>query len=276
MFARAARATARFPGAFPPLQLAEIDALATKANTAWQGREAFLGRIMPTHVRKGTEEHASLIDGSVLVNAPFAGAMEVLPGRPAQREVDRRFVYIDPTPHRFGYLEPHGKRPVGFFNAILGSLSVLPREQPIRDNLEELEHQSREAARLRQIVAALRPEVEAAVDKLFGRTLFLDRPNPKRLAAWRERAQQGAAEGAGYAYHGYAQAKLAGVIELVAETVAEAVPQLGFDTLDPIIASLRLELDRRGLTGLAAPGGGARPSRSSRRTTCASGFAGCA
>ena len=253
----AARATASFPGAFPPLQVAEIDELANRAGIAWLERDAFLHRVMPTHVRKGTEEHASLIDGSVLVNAPFAGAMEVLPGRPAQREVDRRFVYIDPTPHRFGYLEPHGKRPVGFFNAILGSLSVLPREQPIRDNLEQLERQSREAARLRQIVAALRPEVEAAVDRLFGRTLFLDRPNPKRLAAWRERAQQGAAEGAGYAYHGYAQAKLAGVIELIAETVAEAAPQLGFDTLDPIIAALRLELDRRGLAGLAAPGGGA-------------------
>lgn len=255
----AARATAGFPGAFPPLQLAEIDELARKADISWHGRDAFLGRIMPTHVRKGTQEHASLIDGSVLVNAPFAGAMEVLPGRPAQREVDRRFVYIDPTPHRFGYLEPHGKRPVGFFNAILGSLSVLPREQPIRDNLEQLERQSREAARLRQIVAALRPEVEAAVDKLFGRTLFLDRPNPKRLAAWRERAQQGAAEGAGYAYHGYAQAKLAGVVELIAETIAEAVPQLHFDTSDPIISALRLELDRRGLSGLAAPGGGATP-----------------
>ena len=97
--------------------------------------------------------------------------------RPAQREVDRRFVYIDPRPNRSGALDRDIVRPVGFFSAIFGSLSTIPREQPIRDNLEALEEQSREAEELRQMVAALRPEVEGAVEKLFGRTLFLDRPS---------------------------------------------------------------------------------------------------
>jgi patatin-related protein len=254
----AARATASFPGAFPPLQLSEIDWLADKSGLQWTGRRDFVERMMPGHVQRGTEEHVSLIDGSVLVNAPFAGAMKALPARPAQREVDRRFVYIDPTPERasFGYLAPHDKRPVGFFGAIIGSLSAIPREQPIRDNLEQLERQSREAARLRQIVAALRPEVEATVEKLFGRTLFLDRPNPKRLIAWRQKAQQSAAEGAGYAFHGYAQAKFAGIVEHLGETVKQAAPELGV-TLDTVVGALRGELDRRGLVNLGAPGGGA-------------------
>ena len=112
----------------------------------------------------------------------------------AQREVDRRFVYIDPRPDRTT-TERHGDvQPIGFFSAIFGSLSTIPREQPIRDNLETLEQQSREALRLREIVNRLRPEVEAAVDRVFGRTLFLDRPTPKRLEAWRQRAQQAAAQ----------------------------------------------------------------------------------
>ena len=89
----AARSTASFPGAFPPLQVAEIDQLGR-----WPGRDAFLRRVMPTHVRQGNLDGVSLIDGSVLVNAPFEGAMAALQGRPAQREVDRRFVYIDPHP----------------------------------------------------------------------------------------------------------------------------------------------------------------------------------
>ena len=254
----AARATASFPGAFPPLRLGEIDALAEESGLDWSTRQAFLDRIMPAHVKRGTQEHVSLIDGSVLVNAPFAGAMGALSARPAQREVDRRFVYVDPTPERVSYsrLEPHDKRPVGFFGAILGSLSAIPREQPIRDNLEQLEHQSREAARLRQIASALRPQVEASVEKLFGRTLFLDRPNEKRLAAWRQRAQQSAAESAGYAYHGYVQAKFAGVVEQLAETIRAATPELGA-SLDAIVGTLRIELDRRGFASLAAPGGGA-------------------
>ena len=39
-----------------------------------------------------------LIDGSVLANAPFRPAIAALEKRPARREVDRRFVYIDPKP----------------------------------------------------------------------------------------------------------------------------------------------------------------------------------
>src|SRR3546814_4846238 len=72
----AARATASFPGAFPPLRLGEIDALAEESGLDWSTRQAFLDRIMPAHVKRGTQEHVSLIDGSVLVNAPFAGRSE--------------------------------------------------------------------------------------------------------------------------------------------------------------------------------------------------------
>ncbi|MGX7895256.1 patatin-like protein [Tsuneonella sp. HG222] len=255
----AARATASFPGAFPPLQVGEIDALAASGGVEWPGRRDFLERIMPVHLHKGAEEQVALIDGSVLVNAPFAGAMAALPARPAQREVDRRFVYIDPRPDRFGTLEHRIDRPVGFFGAIFGSLSTIPREQPIRDNLEAIEHLTREAERTRQIVTALRPQVETEVEKLFGLTLFLDRPTTARLAGWRSKAQQAAAERAGYTFHSYAQAKLIGIVERLAGTIFEATPQLGLPNAEPIVEVLRAELDRRGLSRLAATGGGATP-----------------
>ena len=254
----AARATASFPGAFPPLRIEEIDQLSDLTERRWPEREAFLERIMPVHVARETIDNVSLIDGSVLVNKPFAGAIAALHERPAQREVDRRFLYVDPRPDRYG--DDGGKRePVGFFSAIFGSLSTLPREQPIRDNLEQLEEQSREAERLSRMVAALRPEVDAAVDRLFGRTLFLDRPTPARLKAWRQKAQQAAAERAGYAFHAYAQAKFTGIVVRLARLALAAAPKLGFDDSAPIEAVLREELIRRGLSTLAAPSGGASP-----------------
>ena len=253
----AARATASFPGAFPPLQLSEIDRIAEHDRHDWPGREEFLERIMPIHLRQGTTENVSLIDGSVLVNKPFEGAMEALQGRPAQREVDRRFVYVDPRPDRFGSLKEVDDRPVGFFSAIFGSLSTIPREQPIRDNLEALEKQSQEAVRLRRIIQGLRPEVEGAVEKLFGRTLFLDRPTPRRLAGWRQKAQQAAAERAGYAFQSYAQVKLAGIVSRLARLVHLAAPQLGLPDDQPIEAALRRALSKRGLDSLSAASGGA-------------------
>ena len=253
----AARSTASFPGAFPPLQLDEMDALAEQQQHHWDGRGAFLQRIMPVHVREKTTANVSLIDGSVLVNAPFGGAMKALKGRPAQREVDRRFVYIDPRPNRYDARMDTEPKPVGFFASIFGSLSTIPREQPIRDNLEDLEKQSREAARLRRIVAGLRPDIERAVEKLFGMTFFMDRPTPKRLKSWRNKAQQAAAEDAGYAFQAYAQAKFNGIVERLAALVHDAAPQLGLPDSVPIEEALRSELERRGVADLLDPSGGA-------------------
>ncbi|MEL1250279.1 patatin-like protein [Aurantiacibacter gilvus] len=249
----AARATASFPGAFPPLRIAEIDDL---CDGDWPGREEFLRRVMPVHVERGTTEHVALVDGSVLVNAPFAGAIERLSTRPAQREVDRRFVYIDPSPRQARPEHGDEVKPVSFFAAIIGSLSGIPREQPIRDNLEVLEHQTREAEKLRLMVNALRPEVDAAVEKLFGHTLFLDRPTRKRLAGWRAKAQEAAAHRAGYAFHSYAQAKLSGIIDRLAELARSASSSLDMPSVDTIALRLRAKIDERGLRGLGAGKGG--------------------
>ena len=255
----AARATASFPGAFPPLQLAEIDALVAEKGRQWPSRQAFAARIMPEHVLLGDVEGVSLIDGSVLVNAPFAEAMQALRDKPAQREIDRRFVYIDPRPDRVGGLRRNDPRPPGFFSVIFGSLSSIPREQPVRDNLELLGRQSVETTRLRSIVEALRPEIEATVEKLFGRTLFFDRPTLKRLGAWRTKAQQAAAERAGFAYSGYAQVKLAGIVETLARLIHNAAPQLLLHSAEPIAQVLTRHLASNGLANLTARRGGASP-----------------
>ena len=245
----AARATASFPGAFPALQLTEIDALGAELKLDWPGRDAFTARILPEHSRRGNLDGVALIDGSVLVNAPFADAMKVLRDRPAHREVDRRFVYIDPHPDPMGGSIRSDPRPPGFFSTILASLSSIPREQPVRDNLEQIEQRSRELRRLRGIVEAVRPEVEEAVGKLFGRTLFFDRPTVGRLASWRAKARRAAAEQAGYAQHGYNQVKLAATIEDLATLVFAAAPGLGPTNLDAVAARLTGHLASHGIDG---------------------------
>ncbi|MEJ2409146.1 MAG: patatin-like protein [Novosphingobium sp.] len=243
----AARSTASFPGAFPPLQMAEIDRLMREKNGVWPEREAFLRRIMPQHMRRGEIDSVSLIDGSVLVNAPFGDAMSALRDRPAAREVDRRFLYIDPTPDQAAPGAREDKRVPGFFPVIFGSLSSIPREQPIRDNLEALERDSREKNALRAVVRALRPEIEEAVEKLFGHTLFLGRPTPKRLAVWRVRAQKAAFDKAGFAYHGYAQIKFSGIVVTLGRLILEAAPELGLPNAEPIRERLFAHLEARGI-----------------------------
>ncbi|MBA3898069.1 MAG: patatin-like protein, partial [Sphingomonadaceae bacterium] len=204
----AARATASFPGAFPPFGVAELDRVLAADGRDWPGRDAFLGRVLPGHA-----EDAVLIDGSVLANAPFRPAIDALKNRPARREVDRRFVYIDPKPGiRSVKVNRGGDAELpGFFTTVFGALSDIPREQPIRDNLEAIEGRSARIRRMRRIIEALRPEVEASVAKLFGRTFFLDRPTSSRIAAWRARAVERAARDAGHSYSAYRQLRLTAI-----------------------------------------------------------------
>lgn len=252
----AARATASFPGAFPPLTLAEIDALAAEEGHHWADRGQFLSRIMPAHVARGTVDEVALIDGAVLVNAPFGAALSALHGRPAQREVDRRFVYLDPRPDRGTPTPGNRTREIGFFGAIFGSLSTIPREQPIRDDLERIERQSRDAARLKRIVMELQGDIDRAVEKLFGFTFLLDRPTPKRLAGWRAKAQQAAAERAGYAFGAYALTKFDGIVEQLAALTLKASGQAHADSVQ-VAHALRRELDARGIGQLTDAQGGA-------------------
>ncbi len=217
----AARATASFPGAFPPFQVAELDSVLKERGADWPGRCDFLVRALPRQSALGTAESTVLIDGSVLANAPFRPAIKALQNRPAHREVDRRFVYIDPKPgvRSVRLAGGGGDEAPGFFATIFGALSDIPREQPIRDNLEAIDQRSSTIRRLRRIVEAMRPEVEAAIERAFGSTIFLLKPNAKRLAGWRARAQTIAAREAGYAYAAYGHFKLAGVAEDVAERI---------------------------------------------------------
>jgi patatin-related protein len=247
----AARATSSFPGAFPPFTVAELDKVLGERKRDWPERLAFLKRAMPRHFAAGQAEKAVLIDGSVLANAPFRPAIDALKERPARREIDRRFVYIDPKPGIRLRLSRGSEEP-GFFQTILGALSDLPRQQPIGDNLNALADRSARINRMRGIITALRPEVEGEIESLFGHTLFLDRPTAQRLVAWRRRAQQAAATKAGYSYAAYGHLKIAGVVEAITSLLYAIGDEPGQSRWRRIRASIEAAIATRGF-GDAAP-----------------------
>jgi patatin-related protein len=235
----AGRATASFPGAFPPFTVRELDKMLRSRSLPWPGKQNFLKRILPTQYAKGVAEDVVLIDGSVLANAPFAQAIGALKNRPAKREVDRRFVYIDPRPdldlvksdraqERLRAVQAMEKGGLpGFFSTIFGAISNIPREQPIRDNLNAIEGRSNRILQMRRITDSLREEVETTVETLLGRTFFLDRPTAARLAAWRRKARLRAAKLAGFSYAAYGHLKLSNILDDVANTVMRAMGQQG-------------------------------------------------
>ncbi|MDF7777180.1 patatin-like protein [Sphingomonas sp. AOB5] len=242
----AARATSSFPGAFPPFTVAEMDEALKERGTSWPGRDAFLEHALSHQWADNRAEKAVLIDGSVLANAPFRPAIEALRERPARRQVDRRFVFIDPFPD--GRLALYGERTdtPGFFQTIIGALSELPREQPIRDNLEEIAARSERIEQMLAIIGEIRAEVETQVEALFGYTLFMDYPTPKRLAAWRRRAQIAAAAKAGYGHTAYGLLKVNGAIDRTARLLYQIGDRQGPERLREIRDSVAKSVKERG------------------------------
>jgi len=257
----AARATASFPGAFPPFTVVELDAVLASRGRTWSGRDRFLGRALPRHAAAGMAETAVLIDGSVLSNAPFKPAMDALKNRSARREIDRRFVYIDPKPGIRSIRLGAGKTEApGFFGTILGALAEIPREQPIRDNLEALQGRSERIERMRRVIDALQDEVDEAIVQLFGGSFFLDSPTPARIASWRSRAQTEASRRAGPAYAAYGHLKLSGIVEELAGLIRRITPRGTGPTRTQAREALWAALQRRGLDRVTAKGGGATPA----------------
>jgi len=218
----AGRASASFPGAFPPMGVAEMDRVLAARGTEWPDRAADLARLFPGRSADGTVEEALLIDGSVLTNAPFGPALAALGSRPAKRPVDRRFVYLDPAPgHKAFGGGKNGGTP-GFFGTVFAALSAIPREQPIRDDLEAIAGRSARVRRLRRIVDALSPQVEAQVDSAIGRTLFLNRPTGDRLTKWSRTVAQRAGASVGVALVTYRELRLSQMCEQLGATLAAA------------------------------------------------------
>jgi patatin-related protein len=265
----AARATASFPGAFPPFSARELDKLLAANNVSWTGREAFLKRILPQQFAAGVAQDTMLIDGSVLANAPFNQAIGALRNRPARREVDRRFVYIDPKPgrpsFRFGKRGPDGtahmpRRPPGFFATIFGATSNIPREQPIRDSLEKITGRSDRIKRMRHVIDSLRGEVEETVETMLGKTWFLTQPTPARMQKWRQSAQEKAIVAAGFSYQAYGHLKLAGVVDDIVATARRAWPEGSPEHYHELRAAIWTDIRKRGLDHVANGKGASKQS----------------
>lgn len=258
----AARATASFPGAFPPFNVRELDGLLLARSIAWNGRDAFLKRILPQQFEAGTIEDSFLIDGSVLANAPFAQAIGALRNRPARREVDRRFVYIDPKPGlpsfrvrgRNRAADGPRKAP-GFFATIFGASSDIPREQPIRDSLNAIEMRSERIARMREITDHLEVEVEHMIETMLGKTWFLTKPTPQRLHKWRLTMLEKSALATGYSYPAYAHLRMTGLLDEIVATARRVCPDAPTDHCHQLRAALWGEICRRGLDRITGPKG---------------------
>jgi len=247
----AARATSSFPGAFPPIRFKDLNEYLAKIRRGWPARKAFFAKNFPSQVGdRETLESMSFIDGGVTNNKPFAEAIQATYERAAHREVDRRIIYVDPTPDDpTEELKDTPKEIPGFFRTILSSLAEIPRSEPIYGDLRAIEENNKEARRLESVFDTIEMDVRRLVDNM----LDLDsdrRVETAMLASWRERAHRLAQEKAGFAYGTYVQSKVQHIIERLAELLVSVARLEGHHlNLDDIRQTLTKWAEGKRVTG---------------------------
>jgi len=227
----AARATSSFPGAFPPIRLLDLDAHITKAAIPWPAKQSFINTNFPHHVQEAERlEAMSFIDGGVTNNKPFRKALDAVYNRAAHREVDRRVIYVDPSPddpsERFNKVAD--KLP-GWFRTILSSLAEIPRNEPIYGDLRAIEESNKRARRLENVFETIETDVHQLVDEML--TLDNLKVETAMLSSWRERAHRLAQEKSGFSYGTYLQSKVQQILERLTVLLVEIAHKNGH-TLD--------------------------------------------
>jgi patatin-related protein len=161
----AARASASYPGAFPPAQIREVDDLLAARHWPWPARAHFLKHNFGGYrdQRKDPED-AVLVDGSILDNKPIQATLEAIRVHSAFREVDRRLIFIDP--HSQLDKPAPGSEVPGFFATLRGALSDLPRTDPTYKELADVGRYNKQVRRLKQAISYARPQVAKLVDEV--------------------------------------------------------------------------------------------------------------
>jgi patatin-related protein len=164
----AARATASFPGAFPPVSLASF-IHATDPQASQETVRETSGQIAE-HFAYGldyglTPKDQWFMDGGVLDNGPWDHVLEAIAAKRADGPTAREIIYLEPDP---GAPLPEvpdvrGAEPT-FAKTIWAARVTIPQHTPLVAVLDELEAMNGAIAEVGAIVGATQDDVLACLD----------------------------------------------------------------------------------------------------------------
>jgi patatin-related protein len=215
----AARTTSCIPGVFPPVSFEQLK--------LWLGQRGFDEDELTSRFFRIYElanfppGWTWFVDGGVLDNKPFGPAIQAIRQRPADLEVDRRLLYLEPDPGE-AMVAAQQVKP-GTLAAAIGGLTGLPRAEPILDDLVEVGALNERVRRIKDIVDTgwekVEEHVRAIIDPIGS---VPDDPDSPQLAEIRRKLDDAAKENAGFSYATYVRMKISGVIDGYAETACAA------------------------------------------------------
>jgi patatin-related protein len=213
----AARTTSCFPGVFPPVSLAGFARYLDGRNVDLSG----LHRLFRLYELAGAPpDDTWFVDGGVLDNKPFGYAIQAIRQRPADLEVDRRLLYLEPSPGTPTPPSPHrAPNPVA---ALLGAVSGIPRGEPILDDLLEVASLNERVQRIRDIVETSFDRIGELIEGTIGHDLVAppDADSPV-LGEWAQKLHGAAVAEAGFSYATYIRLKISSVADRYARAACD-------------------------------------------------------
>jgi patatin-related protein len=145
----AARCTSAFPFAFEPMRLADIDQILEQcfpAETNKSDSPLWNDFAIEQKIRANGDGDATkdwrkryLVDGGYLDNKPFGYAIDTLVRRQAAGVVERKLIYVDPSPELFDNRKTEDAPPDALENLKAAAMD-LPRYETIREDLSFARH----------------------------------------------------------------------------------------------------------------------------------------
>jgi patatin-related protein len=212
----AARTTSCIPGVFPPVSFEAMRGwLGEERPVDWEDLDRRFFRLY--ELAKFPAAWTWFVDGGVLDNKPFGPAIDAIRERPADVQVVRRLLYLEPDPG-VGLSPTHRKAP-STLAAALGGLTGLPRSEPILDDLVEVGALNERVRRIRDIIETSWDTVDARVRDIAGPLESVPKdPDDPKLARIRKETAEDARRNAGFSYATYVRLKISGVVDRYAET----------------------------------------------------------
>src|SRR5262249_25193357 len=138
--------------------------------------------------------------------------------RPAEAEVDRRLLYIEPDPH--GPAAHNGGGSPNTFHGAFGALTSIPRSEPILDDLLDVQDHNQLVRRIRDVIEANFDRVAALVQTFVpADALTASPPEQWPWNTWNSTAHDVAIEQAGLTYSTYMRVKISSVVEGIAPSI---------------------------------------------------------
>lgn len=223
----AARASSSYAGAFAPFRHQELMAVLEQRQQHWPGENRFLRDCLydsgGNPASAAFDPRARLfVDGGIVNNKPFAAALEALQHRPADRQVERVILYVEPDPALDDAASDD--QALGYLGTIRAAASSIPRNQPIMDDLQDIMGQDLRARNNRRIVDNNRHTIAALVSRLLANA---GAPSDVRAVTAARRAMAGqAGVELGLGYRAYAERRLWRLAEALAEEWAVLTPEV--------------------------------------------------